>query len=67
MDFDTIIRREYVLACRFLAGHDFYEGIRTVVVDKDKAPRWQPDCLALVSDAAVAEYFAPQGKELTFS
>lgn len=66
MDFDTAIGREYVLACRFLAGHDFYEGIRAVVVDKDKAPRWQPDCLALVSDAAVAEYFVPLGEELSF-
>lgn len=66
MDFDTIIRREYTLACRFLAGHDFYEGIRAVVVDKDKAPRWQPESLALVSDDAVAEYFVPLGEELTF-
>lgn len=66
LDFDTAIRREYTLARRFLEGHDFYEGIRAVVVDKDKAPRWQPASVALISDAYVNEYFVPLGEELTF-
>jgi len=38
-----------------------------VVIDKDQKPRWRPARLDQVSDAAVAEYFAPLGgAELTF-
>jgi hypothetical protein len=37
------------------------------VIDKDQAPRWDPDRLSAVSDADVAEYFASLGDaELTF-
>ena len=56
---------DYRLACRFLDGHDFYEGVRAVLVDKDHAPRWQPARLADVDDSSVSAYFAPlAGEEL---
>ena len=33
---------DYRLACRFLDGHDFFEGVRAALIDKDGKPRWQP-------------------------
>jgi enoyl-CoA hydratase len=42
-----------------LAGHDFREGIRALIIDKDNRPRWRPELLAEVSPAAVDAYFAP--------
>ena len=30
---------DYRLACRFLDGHDFYEGVRAALIDKDGKPR----------------------------
>lgn len=59
LSFDDAIRREFRLACRFLDAHDFYEGIRALVVDKDKSPRWQPGRAAEVSEAMVEGYFQP--------
>jgi enoyl-CoA hydratase len=42
-----------------LRGHDFPEGIRAQVIDKDRNPRWQPDHVDLVRHEDVAAYFAP--------
>jgi enoyl-CoA hydratase len=52
---------DYRLACRFLEGHDFYEGVRASLIDKDGKPRWQPARLEEVTPAMVEDYFAPMG------
>ncbi|HEX2265199.1 MAG TPA: enoyl-CoA hydratase/isomerase family protein, partial [Solirubrobacterales bacterium] len=57
--------REYRAACRALRGHDFYEGIRAAVIDKDKRPRWSPARLEDVSDALIGEHLAPVADETT--
>ena len=40
-----------------MRDHDFYEGVRALLVDKDKTPRWQPNSLSAISSAQVADYF----------
>ncbi len=62
---ETLIA-DYRLALRCLEGHDFAEGVRAAIIDKDGEPRWQPDRLEDVSQAIVDDYFAPAGAgELT--
>lgn len=39
---------------------DFAEGVRAMIVDKDKSPRWNPATLAQVDGAAVQRFFAPR-------
>jgi enoyl-CoA hydratase len=63
-DFEDCMRLEYRIVHRMFAGHDFFEGIRAVVVDKDGSPRWRPGSLEEVSEADVAAYFAPLADEL---
>jgi len=64
---EDCLRGEFRLVQRFMAGHDFYEGIRAVLVDKDNAPRWKPATLAELSDAEIDAMFAPlETGELTF-
>lgn len=57
LDFDACMHQEYRLVCRFLASHDFFEGIRAVIIDKDQAPQWQPAALDQVTDTEVEKYF----------
>lgn len=68
LDFDDCMRMEYRMACGCIAGHDFYEGVRAVVIDKDQAPKWRPDTLEGVSEDTVRAYFETpgQGGDLSF-
>lgn len=58
-DFDEVIERDYQLCARFIQGHDLYEGIRALLIDKDKTPRWQHVSLEDVTPADVEPYFIP--------
>jgi len=58
-DFAAAMRLEYRLSQRCVGSHDFLEGVRAAVVDKDQAPRWEPATLAEVDDNTVAGFFAP--------
>ena len=63
LDFATCMRAEFRIVSRVIRGHDFYEGVRAVIVDKDNKPRWQPAKLAEVSDVDVERHFAPLGPD----
>ena len=67
MDFEAAMIMEYRLSQGFMAGHDFFEGIRAVIVDKDQAPRWRPARLEDVRDADVEDYFTSRIDDLTFN
>jgi enoyl-CoA hydratase len=64
LSFDECLRMEYRMVHGIVAGHDFYEGVRATIIDKDSTPRWAPAALAEVSGAAIDAYFAPIDKEL---
>lgn len=66
LNFDNSMQQEFRLACRFLEGHDFSEGIRAVIIDKDQNPKWLPADLKEVSDEEVNSYFTPLIKELAY-
>jgi enoyl-CoA hydratase len=59
--------REYGAALEIFINHDFPEGIRAAVIDKDRNPKWSPASLADVTPAAIDAYFVPRGAdELVF-
>ncbi|PCJ85071.1 MAG: hypothetical protein COA52_16690 [Hyphomicrobiales bacterium] len=53
---------EYRFAFRTLIMHDFYEGVRAVLVDKDNNPKWQPSRLEDVTDEMILAAFADIGE-----
>ena len=50
---------EYAISGRIGGTHDFQEGVRAVIVDKDNAPRWSPADLADVQNSTLDALFAP--------
>lgn len=53
-----VLRMELVLSLNFCAAPDFREGVRALLVDKDRQPQWSRATLAAVSDADIAAHFA---------
>jgi enoyl-CoA hydratase len=58
-DFATCMQAEFRIVSRVIRGHDFYEGVRAVIVDKDNTPHWRPATLDEVTAADVERHFAP--------
>nr|CAD1844873.1 unnamed protein product [Ananas comosus var. bracteatus] len=62
---DECLVREYRMSLHGIskkASHDFSEGVRARLVDKDLAPKWDPPTLEHVSEDMVDYYFSPLGE-----
>jgi enoyl-CoA hydratase len=57
LDFDACMEMENNIMKNMLLGHDFFEGIRALMIDKDKNPKWQPNTLENVTKEKVNSYF----------
>ena len=57
--FEDEMRQEYAVGSKVVQRHDFLEGVRAVIVDKDNAPRWNPATPEGVSDHVIDQIFAP--------
>ncbi len=57
--FEDEMRQEYAVGARVVQRHDFLEGVRAVIVDKDNAPQWDPATPEGVSDHVIDQIFAP--------
>ena len=57
MNLAECLKMDYCVAANFMRSHDFYEGVRALLLDKDKSPHWRPAALAEISDASMLAYF----------
>ena len=53
------MRQEYRVAARVVRRHDFVEGVRALLVDKDNQPHWDPATPEGVTQEILDEIFAP--------
>ena len=64
---EAALAHEYRFVTSALTYGDFQEGIRAVVIDKDRKPIWRDAGLDAITPAAVAKMFAGLGEdELSF-
>ena len=63
---EEVLQQEFRVSVASAKSHDFVEGIRAQLVDKDRNPQWSPATLAECDDAAIDAYFASAEPDLTF-
>jgi len=64
---EAVLKTDYRLSQRLIDGHDFREGIRAFVIDRDEKPVWQPSALRDVSEAVLDALFAPLDRGMEWS
>ena len=63
LSFEDGMRLEFQIVTRVCRGHDFYEGVRAAIVDKDNRPQWRPAAGERPDAADIDAYFAPLGAD----
>lgn len=59
MTLQQVLQMEYRITQHCIQDHDFYEGVRAVLVDKDHKPQWKPANITEVTDEKVEWYLQP--------
>ncbi|KAF9660602.1 hypothetical protein SADUNF_SadunfUnG0006200 [Salix dunnii] len=60
-ELEQCLIQECTIVCHIVrrtVSNDFYEGVRAILLDKDKNPKWEPSKLELVTDEMVDRYFS---------
>lgn len=53
-----VLAENYVLSSNLMHNHDFIEGVRAVLVDKDQKPNWQPNAINKVKKNSILKFFS---------
>lgn len=59
LDLRQTLLGDYTLAAHCLSGHDFSEGVRAALIDKDADPKWRPGGIEDVTEDVVTKFFRP--------
>lgn len=57
LDLRQSLELEYAMSQNFMRGHDFYEGVRELLVTKSNSPQWKPSSLQQINNEQVQSYF----------
>ena len=62
MSLAEVFRLEYWASLGFCAHKDFAEGIRAVLIDKDRNPKWSPASIEEITQAFIDDHLRPRGE-----
>ena len=57
------LRMDLRIVARIAHGHDFYEGVRATLIDRDNKAAWRPATVGELKEADIAAYFVPLGAD----
>jgi enoyl-CoA hydratase len=64
MNLRAALELEYIAACNLMHEKDFYEGVRALLVDRDKKPQWSPGSIAELDGERIKDLLEPKHGEL---
>ena len=64
LDFEDCMRMEYRMVSKVMSDHDFYEGVRALIIDKDNKPLWKPRNIDEISDETNSFIILPELYEI---
>ena len=59
MSLEEDLVMEYRMVQKCQSSGDFYEGVRAMLVDKDRKPKWNPNAIDKVDEIWVNHFFEP--------
>lgn len=62
-DFADEMTMEYRVGAHVVQRHDFLEGVRAVIVDKDNDPKWNPATPEEVTEGLITDIFSPLAED----
>ncbi|KAM6464098.1 3-hydroxyisobutyryl-CoA hydrolase, mitochondrial isoform 2-T3 [Liasis olivaceus] len=63
LNLQDVLTMEYRLSQACMRGHDFFEGVRAVLIDKDQSPKWKPAVLEEITDEFLDSCFKSLGSD----
>ena len=63
LSLEEVFQSELNLSLQCTIHPDFAEGVRALLVDKDRSPKWQPATLEEINNSWVESYFSPLWKD----
>ena len=67
ISFEECMMMEFRMVNKVMNDHDFYEGVRALIIDKDNNPNWKPNKISEVEDSFVDEFFHKLDDDLKFN
>lgn len=58
LSISEVFKRELGMAKQFVKHHDFKEGVRALLIEKDNNPKWNPTTLEKITSDLVIEHFS---------
>tara|TARA_B100001057_G_scaffold255313_1_gene255551 strand:- start:483 stop:1520 length:1038 start_codon:yes stop_codon:yes gene_type:complete len=67
ISFEDCMQMEFRMVKKVMNDHDFYEGVRALIIDKDNNPSWKPISISKVEENFVDKFFSSLDDDLKFN
>lgn len=67
ISFEECMQMEFRMVNKVMNDHDFYEGVRALIIDKDNNPSWKPGNISKVEENFVDKFFSSLDDDLKFN